>query len=113
MHIAAALAVAVAGHRLMDWKNGQRKAMLILDRDQERKMLPQLEQEIRDEVVGYLRQHSVPVRMSAIIEGVRHKKAELKRLRDADIKAVILPMITTGKLKYTPELMICLAHKGR
>jgi hypothetical protein len=61
--------------------------------------------EIRNGVVEYLTGHDEPIRIKALVQAVRGR-SNLPTMRDADVKSVILPMITTGTLEYTPELKV-------
>jgi hypothetical protein len=61
---------------------------------------------IRREVLRYLNAHTAPVRMSNMAQDLRSHNQSLSQLRDEDFRAVVQPMIVTGKLSYAPGLKI-------
>jgi hypothetical protein len=65
--------------------------------------------QLRQEVLNYLRTHTAPIRVSNMAEDLRRRNPELSGLRDADFRHVVQPMIVTGKLSYAPGLKIRLA----
>ncbi len=60
---------------------------------------------IRTQVLKHL-ENGTPVKLSNMAQKIRHENANLSGVRDADIRAVVQPMIATGKLSYAPGLMI-------
>lgn len=64
---------------------------------------------IRREVLRYMRQAAAPVRVSTMATDLR-AQPRLKAVRDSDVRAVVQPMIVTGKLCYAPGLKIKLGH---
>ena len=61
---------------------------------------------IRRKVLKYLSEQTGPVRMSNMAEDLRSHNQSLSGLRDEDFRAVVQPMIATGKLSYAPGLKI-------
>jgi hypothetical protein len=61
---------------------------------------------IREEVLHYFRGNPGPVHLVSLAQRLRESKPNLESVRDADFRNVVLPMIVTGKLQYTPELKI-------
>jgi hypothetical protein len=61
--------------------------------------------DIRREVLRYLRGCTTPVRMSYLASELR-ARPKLKALRDSDFRAIVQPMIATGKLSYASGLKI-------
>jgi hypothetical protein len=59
---------------------------------------------IRGEVLKYFKGGRPAVKLSRMAEEIR-KSAQLN-VRDADVRAVVQPMIATGTLSYAPGLKI-------
>lgn len=66
--------------------------------------------DIRREVLRYLREHTTPVRTSKMANELRGQRRSLSALRDSDFRAVVQPMIATGKLSYASGLKIKLGN---
>ena len=64
-----------------------------------------LRNQIRDQVLSYVGAQREPVEMRPLVESVR-KKRTLRDLRDTDVLEVVLPMISSGMLDYTPGLRV-------
>jgi hypothetical protein len=62
-------------------------------------------QALQAKVLQYFGQARTGARISKVAQRLR-KAHQWKSLRDADIKAVVLPMVMSGMLKYTPELKL-------
>lgn len=67
--------------------------------------------DIQRGVVRHLQQSS-PARISMIAAQLR-EQPRLSRVRDSEIRAVVQPMIVTGKLSYAPGLKIKLGHANK
>jgi hypothetical protein len=61
--------------------------------------------QIRREVLQYLKGHTAPVKINNMAEELR-QEGKLSGVRDSDVRAVVQPMIVTGKISYTPNLKI-------
>lgn len=61
--------------------------------------------DIRREVLKYLKTCEAPVRISSMATDLR-SQPKLSTLRDSDFRAVVQPMLATGKLSYAPGLKI-------
>ena len=61
--------------------------------------------QIRREVLQYLQSRTAPVKINNMAEELR-KEGKLSGVRDSDVRAVVQPMIVTGKISYTPNLKI-------
>jgi hypothetical protein len=61
---------------------------------------------IRREVLRYLEGCTTPVKISSMAAELRWQRVRLSALRDSDFRAVVQPMIATGKLSYAPGLKI-------
>ncbi len=68
--------------------------------------------DIRREVLRYLRGRTTPVRMSNMASELRGQRRSFSALRDSDFRSVVQPMIATGKLSYASGLKIKLANAG-
>jgi hypothetical protein len=68
--------------------------------------------DIQREVIRYLERSAEPARISTIATELRGQ-ARLKGVRDSEVRAVVQPMIVTGKLSYAPGLKIKLGHANR
>lgn len=62
--------------------------------------------DVRREVLKHVRKQASPVGIGALAEEVRKGNVNLSKLRDSEIRAVVQPMIVTGKLSYAPGLKI-------
>jgi hypothetical protein len=62
--------------------------------------------DVRRRVLRYVNNRSEPVRISDLAADLRKDNAKLSELRDSDFRAVVQPMIVTGKLSYAPGLRI-------
>lgn len=60
---------------------------------------------IRSQVLKHLEAGS-PLKLSSMAEKIRSENAQLSGIRDADVRAVVQPMIATGELSYASGLMI-------
>ncbi|MDX1982890.1 MAG: hypothetical protein SFV51_21650 [Bryobacteraceae bacterium] len=72
-------------------------------------MATSIRDDLRREVIVYLKMQAAPVTMRNMAEDLRKRKDRFKGLRDADIRDVVQPMIATGKLAYAPGLKVKLA----
>jgi hypothetical protein len=61
--------------------------------------------EIRREVLEYVSTHG-PVSLGTLADALREKQKDLSDFPDSDFRAVVQPMIVTGRLSYTPDLQI-------
>jgi len=61
--------------------------------------------QIRREVLQYLKGQTAPVKINNMAEELR-QEGKLSGVRDSDVRAVVQPMIVTGKISYTPNLKI-------
>ena len=61
--------------------------------------------EIRREVLKYVSGHG-PVSIGTMAEALREKHPDLSSVRDSEVRAVVQPMIVTGKLSYASGLKI-------
>jgi hypothetical protein len=68
--------------------------------------------DIRREVLKYLRRCEAPVRISNMATELR-THPRLGSLRESDVRAVVQPMIVTGALSYAPGLKIKLADSNK
>ena len=69
-------------------------------------MAPALRNNVRRKVLAYMRDQAQPVTVSCMARDLRSLNKGLADLRDADVRAVVQPMIVTGKLSYAPGLKI-------
>jgi hypothetical protein len=60
---------------------------------------------IRGSVLGYFRPQQEPVYLTSVLNSVRD---ELKDVSEADVRDVVLRLIGSGKLMYTPDMRISL-----
>jgi hypothetical protein len=60
---------------------------------------------IRRDVLTYLGSQTAPVKINNMAEQLR-KQGRLTGIKNSDVRAVVQPMIVTGKISYTPSLMI-------
>lgn len=65
----------------------------------------QLRNQIRDQVLSYVRGQTGPVEMKPMVESVL-SAGEQHELRDTDVLEVVLPMISSGMLQYTSGLRV-------
>lgn len=68
-----------------------------------------LRDNIRREVLRYLQASAEPAKVSKIATELR-AKPHLGTVRDSEVRAVVQPMIVTGKLSYAPGLKIKIGH---
>ena len=68
---------------------------------------------IRRKVLEYVANQPAPVRIGALAENIRNSSANLRSVGDSDFRAVVQPMIVTGKLSYAPGLTIRLGKKAK
>ena len=61
---------------------------------------------IRGTVLGYFQPPQGPVYLTSVLNTVQH---ELKDVSESDVRDVILRLIGSGKLMYTPDMRISLA----
>jgi len=73
----------------------------------------QVRNTVRREVLKYLSRQTTPVRMGSMAEDLRGRIPGLSGLRDADFRAVVQPMIVTGKLSYAPGLRVTSAKAAK
>ena len=70
--------------------------------------------ELRDEVLDFVRKQSTPVRMSSMADALRKQNPQkMRTLRDSEVRDIVQPMIVTGKLSYAPGLKIQLGPKKK
>lgn len=67
---------------------------------------------LRNELLAQVKRTPAGTRISALGQRLR-KRSRWKKVRDVDIKTVVLPMVMGGTLKYTPDLKIRLAKPKR
>ena len=67
----------------------------------ERELLTQ----IQEQVLSYVRGQNGPVDVKPMVQSVLKKKFQ-PELRDTDVLEVVLPMISSGLLDYTPGLRV-------
>jgi hypothetical protein len=65
-----------------------------------------LTNDIRRQVINYLSKEETPAKISSMASYFRETRQNLKTVRDSDVRAVVQPMIVTGKLSYAPGLKI-------
>jgi hypothetical protein len=68
---------------------------------------------IRRKVLDYVTHHHAPVRIGKLAENIRKSSVELSSVDDSAVRAVVQPMIVTGKLSYAPGLTIRLGNKTK
>jgi hypothetical protein len=61
---------------------------------------------VQREVLKYVSSNAAPVRIGTLAENLKRNHADLRDLRDSEIRSVVQPMIVTGKLSYAPGLKI-------
>jgi hypothetical protein len=61
--------------------------------------------DIRREVLNYVKNSAAPVKISNVADEIR-KHQQLSSVSDADVRSIVQPMIVTGKLSYAPGLRI-------
>lgn len=66
----------------------------------------QMAVKIRGSVLGYFQPEQGPVYLTSVLNTVQD---ELKDVSEADVRDVILRLIGSGKLMYTPDMRISLA----
>jgi hypothetical protein len=69
--------------------------------------------DIRREVMNYLKRQEAPVKMSNMANELRETHQKLSAVRDADVRAVVQPMIVAGKISYAPGLKIKLGATAK
>jgi hypothetical protein len=62
--------------------------------------------DVRREVLKYVGGQASPVGIGVLAEELRKGNVKLSKLRDSEIRAIVQPMIVTGKLSYAPGLKI-------
>ena len=62
--------------------------------------------EIRREVLNYVKKQQAPVSISAMAQDLRGVHGRLSNIPDSSFRDVVQPMIVTGKLSYTSGLKI-------
>ena len=67
--------------------------------------------QVRDEVLAFLREQPEPVRMNIMAAALRDRNPQLRDLRDSDFRDVVQPMIVTGKVHYTAGLKVRLGDE--
>jgi hypothetical protein len=60
---------------------------------------------IRGSVLGYFQPLHEPVYLTSVLKNVRD---ELKDVSESDVRDVVLRLIGSGKLMYTPDMRISL-----
>lgn len=60
---------------------------------------------IRGRVLGYFRPETTPVYLASVLESV---SKEMDDVSESDIRDVVLRLIGSGKLMYTPDMRISL-----
>ncbi len=60
---------------------------------------------IRGSVLGFFRPEREPVYLTSVLNNVQ---SELQDVSEADVRDVILRLIGSGKLMYTPDMRISL-----
>ena len=68
---------------------------------------------IRSKVLEYVAKQHAPVRIGMLAENIRKSSVNLRSVGDSDFRAVVQPMIVTGKLSYAPGLTITLGTKTK
>jgi hypothetical protein len=69
--------------------------------------------DIRRKVLEYVTNQQTPVRIGALADGIRRSSVSLSAVGDSDFRAVVQPMIVTGKLSYAPGLTITIGKKTK
>ena len=67
--------------------------------------------DIRKKVLTYVTQQPAPVSIGTLAEDIRKSSTKLSGVGDSDFRAVVQPMIVTGKLSYASGLTIKLGKK--
>jgi hypothetical protein len=62
--------------------------------------------EIRREVLNYVKGQQAPVSISHIADELRQSHSRLSAVTDSGFRDIVQPMIVTGKLSYAPGLKI-------
>lgn len=76
-------------------------------------MTPVARNDIRRKVLEYVTKQHAPVRLGTLAENIRKSSIKLSGVGDSDFRAVVQPMIVTGKLSYAPGLTIRLGKKTK
>jgi hypothetical protein len=62
--------------------------------------------DLRRKVLEYVTKQHAPVHIGTLSNDIRKSSARLSSVGDSDFRAVVQPMIVTGKLSYAPGLTI-------
>ena len=68
---------------------------------------------IRRKVLEYVTGQHAPVRIGTLADNIRKSSVKLSNVDVSDVRAVVQPMIVTGKLSYAPGLTIKLGKKTK
>jgi hypothetical protein len=60
---------------------------------------------IRGRVLGYFRPAKQPVYLTSVLESLSKEK-EMQDVTEADIRDVVMRLVASGKLMYTPDMRI-------
>jgi hypothetical protein len=69
--------------------------------------------DIRRKVLAYITKKNAPVHIGTLADDIRKSSEKLSSVGDSDFRAVVQPMIVTGKLRYAPGLTIRLGKKTK
>ena len=62
---------------------------------------------IRGRVLGYFRPETQPAYLTSVLESV---SKEMQDVSEADIRDVVLRLVASGKLMYSPDMRISLGE---
>ena len=67
-------------------------------------------EELRQTILETVRKHH-PAGLRELTAAIRKENVGMEDVRDADVRAIVQPMIITGKLSYAPGLKIQLGKQ--